>query len=513
MAFCLQLSGLPAEADANLYSYLCLDGHLQPLNSSAPCVWVAQPWAAIAAKREHASTVQLLLEHLDHTDVNSWQSALLNILETYHVNIKQLDNTIPINDYLEQAVGFTSAYSFPSCNPPRAIVYCTSSLIEHTKCSWLQEVAEVYGIEPTLQCIREMSYDACLANVQHRIADVVFVDEKDRMRAETAYSLKPLLYEYAKQKSDRYTIVAVVKIGSDIYNFDDLFKKRACLPSYEGAAYLSVLETIRHVRRANNDEPYSADEVSAYFAKDSCTWAPNSAHCKAAYSGDEGALNCLKENRGDVAFVDMAAFQQFIGMTRGANSTKQSIKSTEYKLICPFGRNAIPDELCYLHWTSRATLMINNQTKTVRKNEIYNSLRYMDRLFGKYYESHVLPFAMFGPFDRKNDVMFHDRTEALRGIVEMQKDRAPRFLETTQRAFFKSMQAQKLTSAATIQRLDLMYMFIGVFMFAHCVLTNHWGQMIKISILITRHSRMNQSVCDKEQRNGMLSRYTKAKAN
>lgn len=469
----VQFTGLQAEADANLYSYLCLDGHLQPLTTQAPCVWAAQPWAAIAAKREYASTVQVLLENLDYNNETSWQSALLNILETYHVNIKQLDNTIPIDDYLGQAIGFSSAYSFPACNPPRAIVYCTTSLVEHIKCSWLQEVAGVHGIEPNLQCVREMSLDNCMGSVQHGASDVVFVDESERVRAERDYQLRPHLYEYAKQKRDRYTVVAVVKTDSDIYNFNDLYKKRACFPSFVGTAYLSVLQTIRHMRGINNeDESYAANEVDDFFAKDSCTWAPHSSQCKDEYSGDDGALMALKENRCDVAFVDMASFEQFIGMTM-ANTTTNSngmkpsinLNSNEYKLICPFGREKRLDDLCYLHWASRGYIMINNHTNLLRKNEIYNALRDMDRLFGKYYESHVLSFSMYAPFDRKTNVMYHDRTEALRGFVEMEKDRTPRYLESSFRDYMKFEQKRlnEIRSSASIQRLDIILMFMAIF--------------------------------------------------
>lgn len=460
---------MPAESDPSMYSYLCLDGHLQPLSNPNPCIWVEQPWTAVAAKREYASHIQLLLEHLDHNDESSWQNALLNILETYHVNIKQLDNTIPITDYLEQAVGFTSAYSFPSCNPPRAIVYCTTSLVEHSKCSWLQEVASVYGIEPNLQCIRETDLDRCMENVAHRASDVVFVSENERIQAERMYHLKPILYEFAKQKNDRYTVVAVVKSNSDIYNFNDLYKKRACFPSFEGSAYISAKETIRHVRGITIEDE-SSNELRDFFSENSCTWAPNTPECNVKYAGDEGALRCLKDNRGDVAFLDMDVFQEFIGQTNSVNGTKQSINTTiDYKLICPFGRNPKPDEFCYLHWASRGYIMINNQTKTLRNNEIYNALRDMDRLFGKYYESHILPFSMYGVFDRKNNVMFHDRTEAIRSIVEMERDRTPRFLEKTIQHYM-SLDQQRLKetqNSATIHRLDLMYLFIAIFMIVH----------------------------------------------
>lgn len=388
------------------------------------------------------------------------------------MNIKQLDNTIPIDDYLGQANGFSSAYSFPACNPPRAIVYCTTSLVEMLKCSWLQETAGVHGIEPNLQCVREMSLDNCMGNVQHGASDVVFVDESERVRAERDYQLVPHLYEYAKQKRDRYTVVAVVKTASDIYNFNDLYKKRACFPSFAGTAYLSVLQTIRHMRDiANEGESYSSHEVDDFFAKDSCTWAPHSSHCQNEYSGDDGALLALTANRCDVAFVDMAVFEQSVGMATMANNfngTKPSVNlnSTEYKLICPFGRERSKDELCYLHWASRGYIMINNRTDLLRKDEIYNTLRDMDRLFGKYYESHVLSFSMYASFDRKSNVMFHDRTEALRGASEMDRDRTPRYIEPMFRDFvrFERKRMNDRRNSATTQRLDVILMFIAIFM-------------------------------------------------
>lgn len=125
---------------------------MQPLATQKPCLWVAKPWPVIAAQSEHAVEVQNMLTNINHDNQNSWQNALLSLLETYHVNLTTLDRSIPIDDYLDQAVGFQSAYSFPTCNPPRSIVYCTTSLIQHYKCSWLQEASSVYGIEPNIQC-------------------------------------------------------------------------------------------------------------------------------------------------------------------------------------------------------------------------------------------------------------------------------------------------------------------------------------------------------------------------
>lgn len=459
-----QFTGLKNISDPGLYHFLCIEGNLQPLNTKSPCVWVAQPWPAIAAKREYAAYIQLLLEDLNHNDQNSWQNALLSVLETYHVNVKQLDTTIPIDDYLEQAVGFTSAYSFPSCNPPKAIVYCTTSLIEHTKCSWLQEAANVHGIEPNIQCIRENSLDACIENVQHNASDVVFVSESDRIRAQRDYHLKPILYEFGLKKPDRYTIVAVVKTNSDIYNFNDLYGKRACLPSYEGAAYISVLETIRKMHGNNNanDKPLSPVELMDFFSHDSCT--PSCASCDPKYAGDAGALQCLKDGRGDVAFVDMAIVPEYIGSS--VNVSQRVSELSRYKLICPFGRNKYDNELCYMHWTSRGYIMINNRASELRANEIFNSLREMDRLFGKLHENNVPPFLMYGPFDRQNNIMFHDRTDAMRSLSELERDRVPRYLEPslsnyTSSNYTKADQQRFCSHSQTIHRLDFMHLFIA----------------------------------------------------
>lgn len=444
----MQFNGLKAESDPALYSYLCPDGHLQPIHAERPCVWVAQPWPAVAAKREYASTVSSILDKINHNTGPAWQNALLSLLETYHVNVTSLDVTIPIYDYLEQAVGFTSAYSFPSCNPSRSIVYCTTSLMQHYKCSWLQEASSVYGIEPNIQCIRTESLERCMDDTSHKTADVVLVDQDSRLQAERDYNLKPILYEFSKLLHERYSVVAVVKTNADIYNFNDVHGKRACFPSYEGAAYLSVLETIeKKVKNDSKNACRASETIDSYFHGDSCTWGPDKkGKCNPEYIGDEGALRCLLDGRADVAFLSMDVFKNF---TTGQlnRSWARNVAVADLKLLCPYGRNNRTDELCYLNWAPRGHLMINNQTTLVRRNEIYNSLRDMDRLFGKNYESHTIPFTMFGPFDKKNNVMFHDQTESLRGLIEMEKDRTPRLLETM---FTHYANKRICTSGATV---------------------------------------------------------------
>ncbi|KAL7037648.1 hypothetical protein ACKWTF_009312 [Chironomus riparius] len=397
-------NGKNAEADPNNYSFLCPDGHLQPLTSENPCTWISKPWPVIAAKRSHAEQVQEIFRKIDTT--LQWQQSMLLLLESYYINVTSLDVPIPIDDYLDKSTGYQSAHSFPACYPPRHIVYCTTSIIEFVKCSWLQEVSTVYGIEPNLQCIRGESLYRCLDDVNKNIADVVMVDQDERADSERKFNLIPLLSEFSFNFGNNYVTVAVVKENSPIKNFEDLKWKRACFPSYEGAAFYSVMENLQEFQYINNN---CSNGVIDFFASESCFGSRN---CKKEYSGDEGALKCL-DQMGDVAFVNLELVRNLTGPNQ------------KYRVICGanFKRTEIyhkSSDICYLSWTSKGTLLTSKTKDELRKNEFINTLKSMDYNFGKHkFRSGNIPFTMFGPFDKKENVLFKDATDGFRTPKEI----------------------------------------------------------------------------------------------
>lgn len=385
---------------------------------------MAKPWPVIAARRTHAAQVQRLVTGINHDNPKGWQNALLSLLETFHVDIFPLDNVIPIDDYLDQAPAFQGAYSFPECNPPRSIVFCTTNIIQHIKCSWLQEASQVYGIQPNMQCIRSATLDNCMDDTMYKSADIVVVDHENRAKAQREYKLKPLLFEFSQDMHDRYVTIAVVHKDSKLQSFEELKGRKACIPSHEGAAYLSVLDTIYNKTK-------TLTPLHKYFNKDSCLWQPNqpqSSHCPEYYKGDEGALRCLAEH-GDVAFLSSKLYKEYtVGNLSSTWLKKTGHKS--FKVLCPFGANERGSrfEYCYLHWTSRGHLM-THETTNVRLNEIYNSLRDIDALFGKSFKSETRPFTMYGTFDKRNNVLFHDGTDGLKGLMDLRKDANKRIME------------------------------------------------------------------------------------
>jgi hypothetical protein len=44
-------SEVPAEEQAEEYSFLCADDRLAPLDNPENCAWLSRPWAAILARR------------------------------------------------------------------------------------------------------------------------------------------------------------------------------------------------------------------------------------------------------------------------------------------------------------------------------------------------------------------------------------------------------------------------------------------------------------------------------
>lgn len=383
----------------------------------------------MAVRSEYAERVQNLLYQLNHDDETNWQNALLHLLETYHMHVTTLDTTIPIDTYLDQAVGFQGAYSFASCNPPRSIVYCTTSILQHIKCSWLQEASSVYGVEPNIQCIRANHQDRCMEDVMDEVSDIVLVEESDRLRAQRDFKLQPILYEFASDLHARYAVVAVVRADSKIERFEDLEDKKACFPNFEGAAFLSVAETLRNLSLSKQNCK-AETSIKQFFHSKSCYWADgDQGHCDDKYRGDEGALKCLTDRRGDVAFIDMAIWKNFTEKTLESPYLK-NVDWRNFKTICPFGiSKANKENICYLHWTTRGHLMIRNGTDVMRRNEIYNSLRDMDRLFGKRSQFKTQTFTLYGPYDKKNNILFRDQSDGLLGIVDIVKDKMGRNLE------------------------------------------------------------------------------------
>lgn len=82
---------------------------------------------------------------------------------------------------------------------------------------------------------------------------------------------------------------------------------------------------------------------------------------------------------------------------------------TDYKVLCE-------KNLCHLSWAPLGQAMISaNKTDLWRKDSLDVFLQ-MDSLFGTEYKDPTRTLSLYGLYDGKTDVLFHDATARLRDI-------------------------------------------------------------------------------------------------
>lgn len=91
----------------------------------------------------------------------------------------------------------------------------------------------------------------------------------------------------------------------------DLKGRVACFPTYEGAAFSSVIETMQKLKLTPDN---CTNSLRDFFDRKSCLGNRKSKYCRSEYLDDSGALNCLN-NYGEVAFMNLETFKNLTGMT------------------------------------------------------------------------------------------------------------------------------------------------------------------------------------------------------
>lgn len=418
------LLGEDIESDPAGYSLLCPDDTSLPVNTTKPCIWVEKPWPVVASRRAVAQEIQEMVSSLQDKNPNHWKNVLRYLLDTTFTDFKKIEPVTPIENYLYRAKGFISANSFSGCHPPRTIWLCTTSIKETAKCQWLRESANVYGIEPDLECIKADNTSHCMKAVAEKVADIALVTLDMVGEAMTKYNLQTLFYETVHD-ADKYLTVGVTRSNVEINTWEDLRGKKSCFPSYDGVAWNAVKY---HLFNESIIKYCPLDREMAFFFGRSCT--PNlptsfpqqtTELCQgSSFNGDYGALDCLTLGIGDVAFVSKNALSTYITDRRSASSAHQ-VTMTDFNVIC-----LSETEICHLSWTTPGRAMIRNNVSDLRIKEIMDVFMHLSYLFGKNHKSSTVPVTLFGKYDGSSDLLFHDVTRNLRKIpLDRVSDKMP----------------------------------------------------------------------------------------
>ncbi|NWR79714.1 TRFE protein, partial [Centropus unirufus] len=304
------------------------------------------------------------------------------------------------------------------------IRWCTISSPEETKCNSLREHTQQESI--TLSCLQKTSYLDCIKAISNNEADAMSLDGGQLFEAGLApYKLKPVaaeVYEHSGGSTTSYYAVAIVKKGTG-FTINDLQGKTSCHTGLGRSAGWNVpIGTLLHREDIKWDGKDSAsiEQAVANFFSASCVPGATSEQklcrqCKGdsktkcsrtgPYSGYSGAFHCLKDGKGDVAFVKHTTVFE--------NAAEEK---DNYELLCTDGTRAPVDNYKSCHWARvPAHAVVARDDNKVE--DIWNFLAKAQEKFG---HGTTGTFHLFGPPGKRDptlkDLLFKDSAVELKRI-------------------------------------------------------------------------------------------------
>ncbi|KAJ7423215.1 Ovotransferrin [Pitangus sulphuratus] len=336
--------------------------------------------------------------------------------------------------------------------PPKTnIKWCTISSAEENKCNILRDHMQQDNF--ALSCLQKATYLDCIKAISNNEADAISLDGGQVFEAGLApYKLKPIaaeVYEHSEGSTTSYYAVAVVKKGTD-FTINELRGKTSCHTGLGRSAGWNIpigILTHRGDIEWDGKDSGSIEQAVANFFSASCvpgvTTEPKLyRQCKGdsktkmsrtgPYSGYSGAFHCLKEGKGEVAFVKHTTVQE------NAPNEKE-----EYELLCLDGTRQPVDNYKACHWARvPAHAVVARDDNKV--NDIWNFLSKAQEKFGVGTTS---TFYLFGPPGKKDpalkDLLFKDSAVQLKQIPSLMD--AQLYLGFEYYSAIQSLQKDRLT--------------------------------------------------------------------
>ncbi|XP_066947726.1 transferrin-like [Macrobrachium rosenbergii] len=246
------------------------------------------------------------------------------------------------------------------------------------ECSAME--AETRSNSLGIVCVTASDRYECLRKIREDLADVMLAHPEDVYLAQALYDtllhvVAQTRFEDDKAEPFRYQGVAVVR-KSNIKQVADLKGSKSCHTGYGRTAgwnipFPNLLEMgqiqLQCDKRATVVE-HDLRAASSYFAL-ACVpgkWVPDEetdAKLKETYNnlcnmcdgqcdgqdlhaGYEGALRCLVDSHGDVAWTKLSAVQEFF-------KKRDTVKQSDYGLLCPDDRVLELNDSQPCHWAAR----------------------------------------------------------------------------------------------------------------------------------------------------------------
>ncbi|XP_041880443.1 serotransferrin [Corvus kubaryi] len=332
-----------------------------------------------------------------------------------------------------------------------SIRWCTISSAEEKKCNSLRDHMQEKNF--AFSCLQKASYLDCIKAISNNEADAISLDGGQIFEAGLApYKLKPIaaeVYEHSEGSTTSYYAVAVVKKGTG-FSINELQGKTSCHTGLgRSAGWVIPIGILTHRGDIEWDgkDSGSIEQAVANFFSASCvpgvTTEPKLyRQCKGdaktkmsrtgPYSGYSGAFHCLKDGKGEVAFVKHTTVQE-----------NAPTEKDEYELLCLDGTRQPVDNYKACHWARvpAHAVVARDDTKV---NDIWNFLSKAQEKFGVGTTS---TFHLFGPPGKKDpglkDLLFKDSAVRLKQIPSLMD--AQLYLGFEYYSAVQSLQKDRLT--------------------------------------------------------------------
>lgn len=430
----------------NNYVYLCLDGTKVPLDSK-PCEWAHKPTNVFVTAPDRQREKEWYLNYLQQLFFRfvpykpSWWRMKSLFSDPSHVT-----QILPVPSNLQRWDKYLGNYissvekPLPLCEL-NSVKFCATSPQEELKCLDLQKAAFSLRIRPEIDCKRRASKQECLELVAKRQADLVAVDMSDLYEAQQSIiqQLEPV--GIAQGFTD-YS-VAIVRADSGIKFLYQLGGRRSCHASFgDTASWLAPISVLTERSLLDQQSCNKADQIAEYFGGSCVPGAADlrvnhyrsgseklCAVCRGdslglhqcerssseRYYGQAGALRCLVEGAGEVAFMSLSSLAANVdgrSHENWARSVPLALDSRNFRLVCRSGPSMpLADyERCHL---TRLPGKVLVSTKFISKEDRLTTRQLITRLVDKFANENREMFELFGPYQNESDLLFDDSTSRI----------------------------------------------------------------------------------------------------
>lgn len=432
----------------NNFAYLCLDGSKLPLDSRA-CEWahkptnvfVTGPSSSFVRKDNYLKLLQAIFQHYVPYKPSWWR---MRSLFSHPTLVTQI---LAVPSHLQRWEKYLGNYissiekPLPGCESNN-LTLCTTSHAEELKCLDLQKAAFSQRVRPEIDCKRRASKQDCLEMVAKRKADLVAVDLSSLYEAPASVlqQLEPI--GLAQGLAD-YSI-ALVRADSGIKFMYQLGGRRSCHASFgDTASWLAPLGVLTERNLLDQQACNKADQMADFFGASCVPGAADlrvnqyrsgserlCALCKGdqatgqhqcerskseRYFGQTGALRCLVEGAGEVAFMSLSSLAANVDGRSAelwARKLALALDSRNFRLVCRTGPSmALNDyERCNLA-SLPGKVLVSNKFAT---HEDRLTIRQLLVCLGdKFAREQREMFQLFAPYQNESDLLFDDNTNRL----------------------------------------------------------------------------------------------------